>query len=199
MVAQRRRRTVATSSAADAGWSAGCSRTRRCRLAARWTSPLAARWTSPSWRPDIVEIPAQHQVELIQHRHPPRSRARPASALAEPNVDLAERPPIKMQIGPLQRRRLISTQPAVQHSHTVLDRHRAEPPRCPRRHETIHAHRLERLPVQFARLRCRRPADDPQTRPAHNTPSSRHTKQADGLPATRSKLTACSCNEGTGN
>ena len=166
MVAQRRRRTVATSSAADAGWSAGCSRTRRCRL--------AARWTSPSWRPDIVEIPAQHQVELIQHRHPPRSRARSASALAE-------RPPIKMQIGPLQRRRLISTQPAVQHSHTVLDRHRAEPPRCPRRHETIHAHRLERLPVQFARLRCRRPADDPQTRPAHNTPSSRHTKQADGM------------------
>ena len=127
----------------------------------------------PEGRLDLRSL-ASHQepMEVLERLHiPPPSRRRrtPGHQLSNNTV---------VVVGPgLPRRHRQQIQEPLQHTHAVLDRHRAEPPRCPRRHETIHAHRLERLIVQFARRRCRRPADDPQTKPAHNTPSSRHTNE----------------------
>jgi hypothetical protein len=61
----------------------------------------------------IIGEPAQDQVQPVQHRHPPRPRPRGLGALAEPHVDLAERPPPEMQIPQLQRRRLLRPQARV--------------------------------------------------------------------------------------
>ena len=65
----------------------------------------------PHPRADLIEVPAQDQVQPVQHRHPPRPRPGGLSALAEPHVQLAERAAAEMDIRPVQHRRLISSQP----------------------------------------------------------------------------------------
>ena len=52
----------------------------------------------------VVGEPAQDQVQPVQHRHPPRPRPRGLGALAEPDVDLAERAPPEMQVRPAPAR-----------------------------------------------------------------------------------------------
>ena len=61
----------------------------------------------------IINEPAQDQIEMIQHRHPPGPRPRPPGTLAETDMNLAKRPPPEMQIGQLQRSCLIGTQATV--------------------------------------------------------------------------------------
>ena len=63
--------------------------------------------------PHILQVPAQDQVKLVQHRDPPRPRPRPLGRLAEPHVDLAERPAVKVQVGDIQRDGFLGPQPGV--------------------------------------------------------------------------------------
>jgi len=60
---------------------------------------------------DVIDEPAQDQIDLIKHRHPPRPRARPSRSLAEADMDLAERPPAEVDIAPIQRGGLLGPQP----------------------------------------------------------------------------------------
>src|SRR5690348_16177718 len=46
---------------------------------------------------DLLQIP-QAQVQAIQHRYPPRPRARCPGTLAEPDMQLAERPPVEVHV-----------------------------------------------------------------------------------------------------
>ena len=62
-------------------------------------------------RADLIQIPVQDQVEPVEHRHPPRPRAGSLGALAEPHMQLPERPAAEMNIRPVQHRCLISAQP----------------------------------------------------------------------------------------
>ena len=57
--------------------------------------------------------PAQHQVQPVDHRHPPRPRPRRMRCLAEPHMQLAERTPPEMNVGDLQQCSLLRPQPAV--------------------------------------------------------------------------------------
>ena len=60
---------------------------------------------------DLLQIPPQDQVQAIQHRYPPRPRARCPGTLAEPDMQLAERAPAEVHVGPVQRSGLLRTQP----------------------------------------------------------------------------------------
>ena len=60
---------------------------------------------------DFLQIPPQDQVQAIQHRHPPRPRAGCPGTLAEPDMQLAERPPAEVHVGPVQRSGLLRPQP----------------------------------------------------------------------------------------
>ena len=64
-------------------------------------------------RPHIAQEPLQQHVQAIEHRHPPRPRPRRPGSLAEPHMQLAERPPAEMQIRAVEHRRLIGAQPSV--------------------------------------------------------------------------------------
>src|SRR4029450_4431108 len=59
---------------------------------------------------DLLEIPAQDQVEPIKHRHPPRSRTRGLRSLAETDVELPRGTAAEVHVGPVQRRGLLRTQ-----------------------------------------------------------------------------------------
>jgi hypothetical protein len=61
---------------------------------------------------DLLQIPPQDQVQAVQHRHPPRPRARCPGTLAEPDMQLAERPPAEVHVGPVQRSGLLRPQPS---------------------------------------------------------------------------------------
>jgi hypothetical protein len=56
---------------------------------------------------DLLQIPAQDQVEPVEHRHPPRSRARGLGSLAETHVDLPERATAEVHVGAVQGRGLL--------------------------------------------------------------------------------------------
>ena len=73
-------------------------------LVAEQRRALAQTWG------DLLEIPAQDQVEPVEHRHPPRSRARGLGSLAEPHVDLPERAAAEVHVGAVQRRGLLRAQ-----------------------------------------------------------------------------------------
>src|SRR6266516_2758660 len=61
---------------------------------------------------DLIQIPPQDQVQAIQHRHPPRPRTGCPRSLAEPDMQLAERAPAKMHVGPVHGGGLLRAQPA---------------------------------------------------------------------------------------
>ena len=61
----------------------------------------------------VIGEPAQDQVQPVQHRHPPWPRPRRLGALAEPDMDLAERAPAEVQVPQLQRCRLLRPQARV--------------------------------------------------------------------------------------
>jgi hypothetical protein len=65
------------------------------------------------FRPDVVDEPAQHQVQLVEHRDPAWPGARAAGAFAEADVDLPEGAPAEMQVDELQRGGLVCSQPGV--------------------------------------------------------------------------------------
>ena len=62
-------------------------------------------------RADLIQVPAQDQVQAVQHRHPPRPRPGGLGTLAEPHMQLPERPAAEMDIRPVQHGRLIGAQP----------------------------------------------------------------------------------------
>ena len=59
---------------------------------------------------DIVEEPAQHQIHTVEHRHPARTRSGCLGALAEPHMQLPERPPPEMHVRPVEHHRLLGAQ-----------------------------------------------------------------------------------------
>src|SRR6202042_3189246 len=65
-------------------------------------------WAAAHPGPDLVEIPAQDQVEPVQHRPPPGPRPGRLRALAEPDVQLPERTTAEMNVAPVHHRRLVS-------------------------------------------------------------------------------------------
>ena len=64
-------------------------------------------------RPHVIQIPAQDQVKTVQHRHPAGPRPRSPGRLPEPHMDLAERAAVKMQVGGIERDRLLGPQTSV--------------------------------------------------------------------------------------
>jgi hypothetical protein len=65
-------------------------------LVAEQRGALAQTWG------DLLEIPAQDQFEPVEHRHPPRSRARCLGSLAETHVDLPEGAAAEVHVGAVQ-------------------------------------------------------------------------------------------------
>ena len=61
----------------------------------------------------VVKEPAQHQVQAVQHRYPPRPWPRGAGALTEPDMQLAERTPAEVHVRAVQQSRLLRPQPSV--------------------------------------------------------------------------------------
>lgn len=64
-------------------------------------------------RPHIAQIPAQDQIQAVQHRHPPRPRPRRSGAFAEADVHLPERATSKVDVGDVEQRCFLRAQPDV--------------------------------------------------------------------------------------
>ena len=62
-------------------------------------------------RRELRQIPPQDQIQSVEHRHPPRTRARRLGALAEADVNLAEQSAPEVQVSAIQSRALLRAQP----------------------------------------------------------------------------------------
>ena len=83
-------------------------------------APLGREQRRPGQLPVVAEVPAdlahppdQQRPGVTQHRHQPLSGSRPARALAQPNVDLAQRPVAEVQILQPQPAQLAQPQPGL--------------------------------------------------------------------------------------
>ncbi|SFK55466.1 hypothetical protein SAMN05216275_12852 [Streptosporangium canum] len=61
----------------------------------------------------IVQEPAQHQVQVVEHRHPAGPGPGGAGAFAEADMELAERAPAEVHIGLIQQRAFLRAQTGV--------------------------------------------------------------------------------------
>lgn len=62
---------------------------------------------------DVVQIPPQHQIESIEHRHPAWPRPRSMRPLAEAHVQFSERPAVEMRVPEIKPGHLVRPQPGM--------------------------------------------------------------------------------------
>ena len=62
---------------------------------------------------NVIEEPAQLQVQAVQHRHPPRPGPRRARRLAEPHMQLPERAAAEVNVRDVQQDGLLAADPGV--------------------------------------------------------------------------------------